>query len=248
VFVATGLAVCVAADNPVDARAERLAKMAHVIDVREAMGHLADCEAVLRTAPARRDPAFSKVAREEVQAAKRALADVRERGPKAYIERARRVAERQPGHRPDQDEFSDVQRERLSAGEWALERLRHSGPVTLFGAALDRDRIGLPQVTVSVANWTDDAVEAFDLEVECWNSFDEPVGLADDGVMRAAFVRPLAPGQVDTGTLRLFLRDTTARVSVRVTRAKPAGGEVWEQTREEAERSPGAIVDARMRD
>lgn len=239
--------MAVAADTAAEARADRLARMAHAIDVREAMGHLADCETAMRMAPSKRDAAFLKVAREEVRAAKKALGDVRERGHKPYLERARRVAETRPDDRPDQDEANGVQGERLSAGEWALERLRHSGPVMIVGAALDRDRIGTPQVTVAVVNWTDDLVDAFDFEVECWNSFDEPVGLADDGVMRAAFARPLAPGQVDTGTLRLVFRDTTARISVRVTRAKRANGDVWEQTRDEAERSPGAIVQAKMR-
>lgn len=247
VIVAALGAAAFAADSPIDARAERLAKMAHAIDVREAMGYLEDCETVARTAPSRRNPAFSKVAREEVKAAKKRLADARERGPKHYMERARLAAAANGLNRPDSD-APVPNLDALSPGEAALERMRFAGPVSIGGVHLGRNSIGTPRVTIGVQNWSDRTVEAVDFEIECWNSFDEPVK-ADgvDNVMRGTFQRPIEAGQFETPHFDLAIADTTTRVSVRITRIKPEFGVVWDQTREEAERSPGAIVQAKMR-
>jgi hypothetical protein len=247
VIVAALGAAAFAADSPIDARAERLAKMAHAIDVREAMGYLEDCETVARTAPSRRNPAFSKVAREEVKAAKKRLAEARERGPKHYMERARLAAAANGLNRPDPD-APVPNMDALSPGEAALERMRFAGPVSIGGVHLGRNSIGTPRVTVGVQNWSDRTVEAVDFEIECWNSFDEPVK-ADgvDNVMRGTFQRPIEAGQFETPHFDLAIADTTTRVSVRITRIKPEFGVVWDQTREEAERSPGAIVQAKMR-
>lgn len=246
--VAALISPAFAADPAADKRAERLAKIAHAIDVREAAGHLQDCEAVARMAPSRRDPSFAKLAREEVKSAKRALADARERGPKHYMERARLAAAANGLNRPDPD-APVPNLDALSPGEAALERMRFAGPVSIGGVHLGRNLIGTPRVTVGVQNWSDRTVEAVDFEIECWNSFGEPVK-ADgvDNVMRGTFQRPIEAGQFETPHFDLAIADTTTRVAVRITRIKPEFGIVWDQTREEAERSPGAIVQAKMRD
>lgn len=240
-------AVASAADSPAEVQADRLARMAHRIDVQAAMGEVADCETVVRWAGEKRDATLVRLSKDELKVAKRDLAAMRERGHKYYLPRARRAVETQAVDRPDRDDGMDAVREKLSPGEFALERMRFAGPVVIAGVALGRNSIGSPQVTISVGNMTDRTVEAFDVEMECWNSFDEPVEAGGDNVVGATCQRPLEGGQADTAVWNLPLHDTTTRIAVRITRAKPQGGNIWSQTREEAARSPGAIVEAKMR-
>lgn len=240
-------AAAAAADSSPEKRAAGLAKMALQIDVEAAQRQLVECQGSLQYALAQRDTAAAKTARDQITEAKRELARARGRGASHYLERARIVANRVPGERPDQDENNAVLREKLTPGEFALERMRHCGPLVISAVILERNRIGVPEVTVLACNWSDRSVEAYDVEIECWDAFGEPVENLGDNILRATCDEPVPEAEVRPATWMLAVQDTTARVAVRITRIKPEYGNVWDQTREEAERSPGAIVQAKMR-
>ena len=246
IAIATALITEVSAgDAAAEDRAERLAKMAQRIDVQAAASEVGDWNGVLRYALAKRDADLAKKAREGVKNAKRDLNKAKERSPRSYMDRARRAVEDED--RPDQNPGNRATAENLSAGEWALERIRYAGPAFICGAILEDDMGGVPVVTIAVGNRSDRTIEAYDVEIECWNAFDEPVGVGGDNVMGATCQTPLSESEIATAKWRLFGYQTATRVAVRITRIKPSYGNVWEQTREEAERAPGAIVTAKMR-
>jgi len=243
-FLALVLPLALAVQVSADDRAERLAKMAQRVDVQAASGEVGEWQNVLRYALASRDQDLAKKAREGVKNAKRELARAKDRSYREYMDRARRVAE-ETG-RPDRDEQNRTARENLSPGELYLERIRHAGPLLICGAMVEKNSIGVPEVTIAVGNTSDRTIEAYDVEIECWNAFDEPVGI-DGNVYDGTSQKRIAESEIATSTWMLAGHDTATRVSVRVTRVKPSHGNVWEQTREEAERAPGAIVTAELR-
>ena len=250
---AAAVAVCVvlatghAAEPSAEKRAAGLAKMAHRIDVEAAQRELATCQGLLQHALAQRNTEAAKKARDLVTEAKRQLARARARSASDYLERARRVANRVHGERADQDEDNPVLREDLTPGEFALEKIRHGGPLLIGGVVLEPNSIGVPEVTVYACNLSDRTVEAYDVEIQCWDSFGEPVMHGDDNILRATSQQPIRESEIAPATWMLAVQETTTRVAVRITRIKPEYGNVWDQTREEAERSPGAIVEAKIR-
>jgi len=243
-LLALVLSIALALQVSVDDRAERLAKMAQRIDVQAAAGEVGEWQNVLRYALAKRDQDLAKKAREGVKDAKRDLARAKERSQRDYIDRARRVAE-ETG-RPDRDEQNRTAQENLSPGELYLERIRHAGPLLICGAMIEKNSIGVPEVTIAVGNTSDRTIEAYDVEIECWNAFDEPVGIGGN-VYDGTSQRRIMESEIETSTWMLAGHDTATRIAVRVTRVKPSYGNVWEQTRDEAERAPGAIVTAKLR-
>jgi hypothetical protein len=245
-LIAAVVAVVLLGQMTADDRAERLAKMAQRIDVQAAHSEVADWNGFLRYALAKRDPELAKKAREGVKQAKRELSRAKARSPSDFMDRARRVAESEGLDRPDQDPGNRTASEQLSAGELYLERIRHAGPLLICGAMVEDNQLGIPEVTIAVGNTSDRTIEAFDVEIECWNAFDEPVGTLGN-VYEGTSQKRIAESEISTATWMLAGHDTTTRVAVRVTRIKPSYGQVWEQTREEADRSPGAIVTAKMR-
>lgn len=250
-FVAVAFALVLprarSAEPTVEKRAAGLAKMAHRIDVEAAQRKLIECQGWLQYALAQRDTVAAKTARDQIVEAKRELARARGRNVSDYLERARRVAGRVPGERADQDAENAVRHENLTPGEFALEQIRHGGPLLIGGVVLEKNRINVPEVTVYACNLSDRTVEAYDVEIECWDSFGEPVRNLDDNILRATCQTPVRESEVAPATWTLAVQDTTTRVAVRITRIKPEYGQVWEQSREEAERSPGAIFEAKMR-
>lgn len=242
--LAAVLAVVLLGQMSVEDRAERLAKMAQRVDVQAAAGEVGEWQNVLRYALASRDQELAKKAREGVKNAKRDLARAKDRSQRDYMDRARRVAE-ETG-RPDRDEQNRTAQENLSPGELYLERIRHAGPLLICGAMIEKNQIGVPEVTIAVGNTSDRTIEAYDVEIQCWNAFDEPVGIGGN-VYEGTSQKTIVESEIVTSTWMLAGHDTATRIAVRVTRVKPSHGKVWEQTSEEAERSPGAIVTAKLR-
>jgi hypothetical protein len=243
--IAAVLAVVLLGQMTTEDRAERLAKMAQRIDVQAAAGEVGEWQNVLRYALANRNADLAKKAREGVKNAKRDFAKAKDRSARSYMDRARRAVEDED--RPDQNPGNRVSGENLTAGEWALERIRYAGPAFICGAILEDDIGGVPVLTIAVGNRSDRTIDAYDVEIECWNAFDEPVGAGGDNVMGGTCQTPLSESEIATAKWSLFGHQTATRVTVRITRIKPAYGNIWEQTREEAERAPGAIVTATMR-
>jgi hypothetical protein len=242
-----GFAQVSAADPAIEDRAEGLAKMAQRIDVQAAHSEVADWNGVLRYAMATRNKDLAEKAREGVKQAKRDLSKAKARSASEYMDRARRVAETEGLDRPDQDPRNRTTSEQLSAGELYLERVRHAGPLVIFGAMIEDNAIGIPEVSIAVANRTDQTIQGYEVEIECWNAFDEPVGSGGDNVFGGISQKRIMGSSIETGTWQLHGHQNAVRVAIRITRVKPTQGQVWEQTREEAERSPGAIVTAKMR-
>jgi hypothetical protein len=236
-----------AADPAVEDRAEKLAKMAQRIDVQAAHAEVAGWNDTLRYALANRDQELVRKAREGVKVAKRDLSRAKAKSASEYMERARRVAETKGLDRPDRDPANATASEQLSAGELYLERIRHAGPLLISGVMIRENSIGVPEVTIEVGNTSDRTIEAYDVEIECFDAFGEPVKLLGDNIFRGTSDDVIEESYVEESTWMLAVQQTTTRVAVRVTRVKPSYGQVWEQTREEAERSPGAIVQAKMR-
>jgi hypothetical protein len=245
--LAAVLAVLLFGQTTIEDRTKDLAKMAHEIDVKAAREDVVACERAVQHAISIRNREAMKKARADVKEAKQQLLEVEKRELSFYADRARRVAERTILDKPSDEDVEEMNRPGLTQGERHLERMRNVGPLLIVSAELEDNQIGVPEVTIGVGNLSDRTIEAFEVEIECWNAFDEPVKSGGDNIVRGTYQKPIPRGDAAVATWMLSLHDTTTRVSVRITRVKPIEGSVWQLTREEAERSPGAIVSAKMR-
>jgi hypothetical protein len=126
-----------------------------------------------------------------------------------------------------------------------LAEKRKVGPIFIDSAVVATNAIGLPEVNFAATNTSDVAIEGFELEIKCLNSFDEPVvSMAGKNTVVASVAGRVAAGKQSLGSIQLSLHRATAKALVRVTRVKLANGDVWSQTAEEAATVQGAVFTA----
>ncbi len=243
ILVSIAFAAC---QVTVQDRAEGLAKAAKQIDIEAAQQTVDECEDLLKQSIKMKDGASAKAMRARLKSAKEDLLAAKKKNHKEYMELATEVATWQLARG---GEAAGDKRRGNTPGERALLAVKYVGPISIKEAGITTNSIGLPVLTIVVRNNTDRAISAFDLEVECWNSFDEPVR---DLLGSNTFISPCQT-KIESGeTMRLrdqlSLHAGTAKATVRVTRAKAEAGQLWEQSREDAAQTEGAIVRVRKLD
>jgi hypothetical protein len=121
-------------------------------------------------------------------------------------------------------------------------------PLKILGAMIAFNSIGTPEVMIRVTNDSAKTIEAFKVDAELFNKFDEPVTFAgSDKAFRGIDQETLEVGKTRTCTWNLALRDTAARATLWVSRIKFSDGTEWLQDKELAAKRPGNLVTAKTK-
>lgn len=236
-----------------DSAIQDICKEEKAKDVAAAEARVEDCENLLKKSLKAKDAAAARKMRETLKSARESLAKTKSKKLDEYFTKAMEVMNK----RADEAERQE-KRERKAAADQAamarraeerarlMEELRKVGPIVIANAGISTNVIGLPELNFTAINTTDTMIEAFDIEADCFNAFDEPVkSLVGSNVFSGAVTGVIPPGEERVLSVQLSLHANTAKALVRVTRVKPRDGEVCKQSREQAEKTPGAIVPAR---
>lgn len=126
--------------------------------------------------------------------------------------------------------------------------IKKAGPLAIIRYGLVPNAINTPQVVVVLRNTTNQAIEAFEIEAECFDKFGDKVAFAGrSNVYRGISQTKIGVGREERFAWPLHLHDTTAVAKVWVSRIKLADGKELRQTKEEAEaRGPAALVEAKL--
>ena len=136
------------------------------------------------------------------------------------------------------------ERERREALE---KKIAAAGPISILGMGINTNVIGLPEITIEVKNNTEFAVEALEFDADCFNKFDEPVrSLAGDNRFSAHWKYEIAPGATQKINAQMSLHRLTAKADVWISRVKLSNGDVWKQTKEEANAKAFGLAKARL--
>lgn len=126
------------------------------------------------------------------------------------------------------------------------ERERSIPPVRVLATGIHLNVIGVPEISVEVKNTKSQAVEAFEIDVECFDKFDDPVSWPGEGnVFRGICQTTLPPQQTTRTSWQLSLHRNTTRAKLWVSRVKLGDGTVWTQSKAEADKAD-ALSPARL--
>lgn len=127
--------------------------------------------------------------------------------------------------------------------------LAAAGPVAIAGMGISTNQIGVAELIVELQNNTGRDVEAVEIAAECFNKFDEPVkGLDGDNLVGFHFKHSIPARSSKRASSQLVFQQSTAKANVWVSRVLISGGEVWTQTKAQAEKTPYGIARARLLD
>lgn len=130
-----------------------------------------------------------------------------------------------------------------------LREIAEAGPVSITRMGIVTNVIGLPELVVEVQNNTNDVIDAFEFEADCFNKFGEPVNEPGGGNrFRGQYSHSLKPRSKEVVRAQMSLRGTTANADIWICRAKLASGEVWTQTKDEASKVPYGLAKAKLSD
>jgi hypothetical protein len=257
------------ADEPADfdSRVREYAKHLKERDIEAAQESVEKFDDLLKSSLNLKDSNGAVRARAQLRAAKLKLASAKSRRVEDYFTKSRLIVREQVEHerveelnrqnRAEEqrlkDQREEQRQERINASrerngrlrDQELAEMRKVGPMFIDSAVVATNEIGLPEVNFAATNTSGVAVEGFELEIKCLNSFDEPVvSMVGKDTVTASVGRRVAPGGQSHGSIQLSLHRTTSKAVVRVTRVKLANGDVWSQTAEEAAKIPGAVFTA----
>lgn len=237
------LALLLAAQAHADEAFRDAAKEVKAREIAAARARFDECNERMKAAIKAKDPDGAKQARAEMMAASKELARARSKPLSDYAEQAEQEAAEAARARAEKRKENERKSIEL---EEVRTRLRKIGPIFIQDAAVVTNVIGLPELNFVVRNSGSQAVEAFDVEAVCLNSFDEPVkGFLTGSVFLGACSTAVPPGEERHLSVQLSLHQGTTQALVRITRVKLASGEVWVQSKQEAEEIPGAIFEAK---
>lgn len=115
------------------------------------------------------------------------------------------------------------------------ERLKKDGPLIVEAGGLRPNVIGIPDLTLVVANRSQQAIVAYTIAVECRNRFDNLLAdIGDDSTYRGISQSTVSAGAKERGTWTLHNHKNTTKVRVWFTRARFADGTEWSQSADDA--------------
>jgi hypothetical protein len=120
------------------------------------------------------------------------------------------------------------------AATQAAERAKNR-PLSIEALGLHLNRINFPQLVVVVLNNTNKPIDAYTVNAECFNKFDEPVkDIAGSNVYAGISQTTIPAAQKEKGIWQLSLHRNTAYARAWITRVRFSDGTEWHQTKEEA--------------
>lgn len=152
----------------------------------------------------------------------------------------------------EQSALAEEQRKKAAAQEMAeAERKRKANnterPLVIAAIGIVENSIGIPELVVDVANDCAQGIEAFTIDGELFNKFNEPVNFGRDQNRFSCISQASIPvGATQRCRHTLVLRDTATRADIWISRIKFADGSEWKQDKETAKTRPGNIAAARM--
>lgn len=111
-----------------------------------------------------------------------------------------------------------------------LAHLRKTAcPLELMGGSIRTNVINLPDARIQLRNRTSQRILAYSVEMECFNSYGEPVRdfAGGSNVFRGVSQDVVEPYGEDTATWQLSLHATTSSARVRIMRVKLEDGTEW---------------------
>lgn len=226
---------------------EAMAKEARQRAMQAAEKEIERTETAIKNAATAKDAEQLKTLRQELKAAKEALAEAKSKKHADYVAEAEEKIRKWRASTANYAEQTrkEEKRKQQEAKELAEAKAK-AGPVFIDFAAVQRNQIGLPELHLWVSNTTGNEIEAFEVEAECFNSFDEPVkDLTGSNVFKGVCTTTLNPREESSVSWQLSLHGGTTRAIVWVKRVKLADGEVWSQTRAEAEKKKRGLASAK---
>lgn len=143
----------------------------------------------------------------------------------------RRIKTAGKGRKWETVKISIVPVERTKVDTAMDERERSIPPVRVLATGIHPNAIGIPEISVEVQNTKPLSVEAFEIDVECFDKFDEPVSWPGKGnVFRGISQTTLPPKETKRTSWQLSLHRNTTRAKLWVSRVKLSDGTVWSQT------------------
>lgn len=128
--------------------------------------------------------------------------------------------------------------------EKAIEESRP--PLEITATGITPNVIDIPKLTIEVRNTKHIAVEAFEIDVECFDKFGDPVTWPGKGNLFSGISQErIGATQTTRASWDLHLHRNTTKAKVWITRVKLGNGSVWSQNRSEASRA-GNLVSAEM--
>jgi len=134
----------------------------------------------------------------------------------------------------------------LAARQKAIEESRP--PLEITATGINPNVINMPKLTIEVRNTKDIAVEAFEVDVECFDKFGDPVNWPGKGNLFSGISQnQIGAKQTTRASWDLHLHQNTTKAKVWITRVKLGNGSVWSQSRVEASRAGGLVSAESMR-
>lgn len=221
------------------------AKAAKAQDVRAAQDVVDEVNDRLKAAMKTKDSGKVKALRSQVRDASLELTRTRNKSVDEYVERERQAIDERHAQATEERKRREQRKRQANELDKKREEKRKVGPLSIDSAVVAPNEIGITELNFTITNNTNETIDAFDLEAECLNGFDEPLNsIRGSNLFSAACVTPVRPGGHAVMSVQMSLHNGTAKALVRVTRAKMSSGDVWTQSIEEARATPGAIVTA----
>lgn len=107
--------------------------------------------------------------------------------------------------------------------------IKETCPVEIVSASVERNAIGVPEVSVQLKNRAQSDVTAIEVSIECWNRFDEKVmdWAGRTYVFHGIGQSTIRRGTQETLSWQLVGHENTAKVRAIVTRVKLTSGTEW---------------------
>ena len=121
-------------------------------------------------------------------------------------------------------------------------------PLEITATGINPNAIGIPSLTIAVRNIKDLRVEAFEIDVECFDKFGDPVNWPGKGnLYRGISQESIDAKQAARRSWDLHLHQNTAKANLWISRVKLSDGTVWQQSRAEASRAGQLAPAEKMR-
>ncbi len=121
-------------------------------------------------------------------------------------------------------------------------------PLEIMATGINPNAINFPRLTIEVKNTKDLRVEAFEIDVECFDKFGDPVTWPGKGnLYRGIWQDRIEAKQTTRCSWDLHLHKNTAQAKLWIARVKLSDGTVWEQSRADAVRAGQLAPAEKMR-
>jgi hypothetical protein len=108
-------------------------------------------------------------------------------------------------------------------------------PLKIVATGITPNAIGIPRLGVHVTNTKAIPIEAYEIDVECFDRFGDPVTWPGKGnFYRGIFQETIPAKETARGLWTLHLHQNTAQAKLWISRIKLSDGTVWEQSRSAA--------------